>query len=230
MLLKNILTITVFFLFSSSIIAKESQPIPGKLFGISLGGVYELGDPEKGDLGDVPVNKCTAIVQFRSLKHPLSHAIVYYFQPEKEYKGFEYVEMHENPEDEMFRTSFNMTLLPVIPSNISTIEELNKVDLKWQVTSIKWSLKSETEGKAYYWAYNLCEIFRADISEEPEILDSRDMYACTFSSGDREFELYITSGIYKNLSLSYTIKTFDEKHEAVEKKLRKLQAEDIRPY
>lgn len=230
MLMKNILTITLLLIFSSSLIAKEPQGIPEKLFGISLGGVYDLGEPVKNDLGDVPVKKCTAIVQFRSLKHPLSHAIVYYFKPEKEYKGFEYVEMHENPEDEMFRTSFSMTLLPVIPEGISTLEEFKKIELKWQVTAIEWSHKSEKEGDAYYWASNLCDVFKADISEKPEIHDSMKMYACTFSSGNREFEVHITAGTYKNVSLSYTIKAFDEKHEAVDQKIRKLQAEEIRPY
>ncbi len=55
--------------------ADEPRDVPEKLFGISLGGIYDLGNADVGDLGDIPVKKFSGIKRF------LVQGIHYYFQP-----------------------------------------------------------------------------------------------------------------------------------------------------
>ena len=221
--IKKIL-IAFLLLMSSISSAGESRGVPEKLFGIALGGIYDLGGPEDNDLGNIPVKKFASIQRF------LGNGIHYYFQPKEEYKIFEYVEKREKPEDQYFGTSFRLYLLPVIPSTITTIEQLEKAKLNWEVTSIEWSNDAKTKEKAYYWAMNLCKTFKVDISVEPEITDyyGSKWYTCTFSSGDREFK--VSSFYSRSIELSYKKEVFEAKNEAVEKIIRKLQADKIRPY
>ncbi len=108
MFIKKIL-IAVLLLTSSISSAEESHGVPEKLFGISLGGIYDLGSPLDNDLGNIPVKK------FAGLEVFLGNGIHYYFQPKEEYKIFEYVEYVEKPEKpEDQKTSFKLYLLPVI--------------------------------------------------------------------------------------------------------------------
>ena len=37
--------------------AEEFRRVPEKLFGITLGGVYDIGDTEKNEIGNLPVKK-----------------------------------------------------------------------------------------------------------------------------------------------------------------------------
>jgi hypothetical protein len=234
MFIKKIL-ITVLLLTSSVSMADESRDVPKKLFGISLGGIYDLGDPDDNDLGNLPVKKFTSLEVF------MGQGVHYYFQPNKEYKIFKYVEYVKKPEDHFFKTSFRLYLLPVIPSTITTNEQFNKVKLNWEVTSIQWwdypgklselsvDAKEKLKREAYYWAIDLCKTFKVDISVKPEIYNNNlDYYECTFSHGDREFK--VTNRPFKNLKLSYKDEVFNKKDEAVEKMIRKIEADEIRPY
>lgn len=118
----------------------------------------------------------------------------------------------------------------MIPSTIKTYEQLEKAELNWEVATIEWSRDMTTNKEALYWAMDLCETFKADISVEPEISDlTEDWYVCTFSSGDREFEVR-SLGAMRRIELSYKDEVFERKNEAAEKILRKLKADKIRPY
>ena len=218
------MVLIAFILLTSSLsLAEESRGVPKKLFGISLGGIYKLGDPETNNFGNIPVKKITGLQKF------LGEGIHCYFQPKEEYKSFEYVEKRKKPEDRFFETSFRLYLLPVIPSTIKTIEQLDLPKENWEVTAIEWSRPAKTEEKAYYWAMDLCKTFKADISVSPEIDDDhKEWYACTFSFGDREFR--VSSFLSGSVELSYKREVFEAKNEAVDKVIRKLQAEKIRPY
>ncbi len=205
--------------------ADEPRGVPEKLFGIKLGGVYDIGDSESKKLGNIPVKKFAGMKQF------LGQGVHYYFQPKEEYKAFEYIEKKEKPEDQYFKTSFRLYLLPVIPSSISKNEQLKSTTINWEVATIEWSNDAKTKDDAYYWAMDLCKTFEVDISQKPEITNNYEekWYACAFSSGNREFKVS-SSYSRKRIELSYKREVFDKKNEAVEKIIRKIQVDDIRPY
>ena len=210
-----------FFLFSSLSFAEENHRFPEQLFGITLGGIYDIGEPENKDLGNIPVEKFTGITRF------LGQGIHYYFKPKKQYKQFDYIEKEKKPEDHFFETSFRLYLLPIIPASVSNKKQLENTKIKWEVALIEWSSNANTKENAYWWAFNLCETFEADLSVKPKITDSYDKkeYQCVFSYENRAFK--VSSIFSKRVELSYTQ---EKKDDAVEKKMRKLQANEIRPY
>jgi hypothetical protein len=212
-------------LFSGSAYADDTRDVPESLFGIKLGEIYDIGNPEANDLGNLPVKKFTGEMRF------LGHVVHYYFQPLKEYKAFEYVEKREKPEDQYFESPFTLNLLPVIPASISTKEQLNDTKIDREVTQIRWSTKAKTAEEAYSWAINLCEVFETDITQKPEILDEKGeyWYECTFRFGVRKFEVTAFEGS-RSIELSYQGHIFYKKDESLKKQLRKMEAEDIRPY
>lgn len=223
--MKRLLLTLIVSTFSVAVAADvEHRDVPKKLFGITLGGVYDLGDLEKKDYGDVPVKRATGINEF------LGNGIHYYFQPKEASKFFKYVEKRDKPTDKYYETSFRLYLYPVIPPTIKTSKQLNESKLKWEVSLIEWSAeKTKTEKDAYFWAVNLCKTFETDISVKPEIVDSYEsnLYSCTFSGGDREFGVH---SFFQTVTLKYKQEITSKKDEAVEKVIRKLQANEIRPY
>lgn len=217
---------SIFFLLllSSLSLAEESRGVPEKLFGIKLGGLYDIGDLKSKDIGNLPIKKITGEQRF------LGRGIHYYIQPKEVYKEFEYVEKREKPEDQYFRTSFRLYLLPVIPATATTMKQLENTKVNWEVTDIEWSNDAKTEEDAYFWAFNLCKTFKADILVEPKIKDyfENKFYECTFSSGDRDFK--VSSAYSRTVSLSYKQEVFETKNGRVDQIIRKLEAGEIRPY
>jgi len=214
-----------FLLFAHALsFAGEARDVPETLFGITLGGIYDVGDPESGDPGNVPAKKLGGAARFRG------NGIRFYFQPKEEYKAFDYVEEPTTAERPNFATSFRLYLLPVIPSTITSIEEYESTRLNWEVVDIEWASDAKTENDAYYWAINLCKAFEVDIPVEPEITDryESNWYACTFSSGDREFTVSSLSGRTVRLSLSENV--LEEKVASIEGVIKKLVANQLRPY
>jgi hypothetical protein len=199
----KIISVVFLLLISSQSFAEGPRGVPEKLFGIALGGIYDLGNPEVNDLGNMPVKKFTGMNRF------LGNGIHYYFQLKDEHKFFEYVEKRKKPEDKYFETSFRLYLLPVIPPTITTAEQLDQAKLKWEVSVIEWSNDPKTKEDAYYWAIDLCKTFEVDISLKPEITNYYDekWYECTFSTGDREFK--VSSSYSKSVQLSYKREVFD---------------------
>src|SRR5215813_4767300 len=114
--------------------AADNQKFPDSLFGVKLGGVYNIrSGNECKDVGNMPVKKCGGIQKF------LGNGFHYYFEPLKEYKAFRYVERPEKPGDEYFQTSFSSYLLPVIPEKVKNLEELESIQVNWEVTTIVWT-------------------------------------------------------------------------------------------
>jgi hypothetical protein len=217
-------SIFVVLLISSQSWAETPQGVPDKLFSITLGGMYDIGNLEMNDFGNIPVKKATGMNRF------LGNGIHFYFQPKAEHKVFEYVEKRENPNDKYFKTSFRLYLLPVIPLTIKTAEQLDNEKLKWEVAVIEWSTEPKKKDDAYYWAIDLCKTFSVDIPVKPELTDNYEskLYECTFTTGAREFK--VSSSYSMSVSLSYKRDVFDKKNESVNRIIRKLQAKEIRPY
>jgi len=217
--------ISIIFLFFSALsFAEEPRGVPEALFEIKLGGVYDVGDSENKQHGNIPIKKFTGMNRF------LGNGIHYYFEPKKEYKIFKYIEKRNKPEDQYYETSFRLYLLPVVPSSITTKEQLENAKLNWEVTVIEWSNDAIAKEDAYFWAIDLCKTFEVGISVKPEITDSFDekWYQCIFSSGDREFK--VSSSLPRSISLSYKKDVWEAKNNAVDRFIRKLKLDEIRPY
>ena len=138
---------TVFF---QPLSAADNQKFPDSLFGVNLGGIYNLGSGnDSKDVGNIPVKKFTGMQQF------LGSGLHYYFEPLKDYKAFRYVERRENPDDEYFTTSFSAYILPVIPEKTKSLDGLEKVVVNWEVISIVWTDildKNGNKKEEYFWA------------------------------------------------------------------------------
>lgn len=217
---KRKFSIILFILFSSLSLADDPKNVPEKLFGITLGNIYNIGDYKNKEIGNLPIKKFAGIEYFGGVH--------YYFQPQNKYKIFEYIEKREKPDDQYFKTSFSLYLLPSIPS-ITLTDKTEK--LNWEVAIIRWSDEAKTTMDAYYWAADLCKTFKVDISVKPIISDSYDSktYECIFSSGNREFK--VSSLLHlKTIRLSYKNEVLEEKTEVIETIIRKKQANEIRPY
>jgi hypothetical protein len=215
----------VLLLISASLPAQPSQRgVPTKLFGITLGGVYDVGDGQKS-LGDLPVAKFAGIQTF------LGHGIHYYFRPQAENKAFPYIEKRKKPDDQFFETSFRLYLLPVIPPTVKTLQEVEQRKQKWEVAAIEWSDTAKAEDEAYYWAVDLCKTFQIDIGSKPTVIDNFETkwHNCTFASADREFSVGNLQAM-KIVELSFKRDVLERKDKAVESVLRRLRVNEIRPY
>lgn len=206
-------------------LAQSPRSVPTQLFGVTLGGIYDVGSGEKGDVGDLPV------ARFAGMNTFLGNGVHYYFRPKTDHKAFPYVEKREKPSDKYFATSFRLYLLPVIPSTVKSEEELAKTSTKWEVATIEWSDDAKTKEAAYYWARDLCETFKVDIDSAPQVSDDLETHSCScaFSSGPREFTVQ-NLGVMRIVNLSFTREVFDRKDGAVETILRRIKANAIRPY
>ncbi len=214
----------------SAVNASTIQDVPTKLFGIRLGDVYDLGQPDSGHLGSVPVKSFTG-----SKSSLMGVGVQYYFEPMESYEAFPFLEMRREPGSRYFESSFRLYLLPVIPADTKSAAELEKARLKWEVALIEWSgdpapLDSATERRAYSWAWELCKTFAADLTQLPIIRDDQpqNLYSCTFISEDRSFEISSLGG--RRAQLAFRSALLTAKDEAVERTLRKLAAKQIRPY
>jgi len=216
--------IVLLMLLPSLSSAEEFHDVPEKLFGIELGGIYDLGSLDGKDLGNIPVKKFAGINQIQG------KGIYYFFHPTDELKGIEYIEKNKKPKGQKFGTSYRLYLLPLLPSTITDIAQLEKAKLNWEVQSIGWSQNAETKEEAYKWAVGLCEKLKEDISLAPQIKDFFDSkwFECTFSSGDRKYKVS-NINVIRSVELFYKDEIVKAKDEAVEKTFQKLQAETIRP-
>ena len=200
--------------------AAEFHGVPEKLFGIELGGIYGLGSLDGKDIGNIPVKKFAGIKQF------LGNGLLYFFHPKDEYNCIDFLEKCKEPEKQNFGTSYRLYLLPVMPSSITAIAQLEKTKLNWEVESIGWSQNAETKEEAYNWAVDLCEKFKKDISLEPQIKNyvNSKWFECTFISGDRKYKVS-NINVIRSVELFLKDEIVKAKDEAVEKKMEKLQAE-----
>jgi hypothetical protein len=216
----------VILVFVSAALSAQTaeRTVPTRLFGITLGATYDVGDGPN-NLGDLPVLKYTGSRTF------LGHGVHYYFKPKSENKAFPYIEKRTKPDDQFFETSFRLYLFPAIPPNVKTIQQLDKLKLKWEVATIEWSDTATSKEDAYYWAADLCSTFEMDIGAKPSVLDNLDMksHSCSWTSGDREFSVRNLQAM-KIVELTYKHAVVERKDKAVEARLRKLRVNEIRPY
>ncbi len=220
--------------------ATKSGAVPKKLFDVELGKIYRLPNQNELNHGDLPVARMTGANRF------LGMGLHFYFQPRRPYDLFPFVEEREKPGDKYFKTSFRLYLMPVIPASAKTLADLDKSkSTDHEVVVIEWShLRKDNEKtpkkmhEDYYWTQNLCKTFEADLGIKPKITDVWNpenaqngadvFYSCTFSEGDREFE--VSSLLGRRVSLNFNKEIFKVKDAAVETQLRKLQAPSVRPY
>ena len=205
-------------------VADDSRGVPDKLFGIRLGGIYDLGNPELGQLGDLPIARFAGLTKF------LGHGVHYYFKPKDVNPFFEYREKRDKPTDQYFQTPFRIYFSPVISPEITKQEQLKNEPLKWEASVIEWADDLKNPKDAYFWAKDLCKTFSIDISVAPKITDfyESDWYECTFSQDDRQFE--VTSLFFRIVRLSFKKEVAEQKSESVDTAIRKLQMEELRPY
>ena len=223
MSLKKSITVLLILLPSLSSSA-EFRDVPEKLFSIELGRTYVIGDLEGKDIGSIPVKKFAGIKQF------MGNGIHYYFYPKDEDNTLEYLEKNDKVKNLKFGTPYRLYLLPVIPSTITALVQLEKMKLNWEVQSIGWSQNAKTKEEAYNWAVDLCKTLKLNISVVPEIKDFFDSkwFECTFSSGDREYKVS-NINVIRSVELSYKKEIIEAKEEAVEKTFKKLQSEKSQP-
>ncbi|MDP9360532.1 MAG: hypothetical protein M3P29_03680 [Acidobacteriota bacterium] len=198
--------------------------VPTKLFGVTLGSVYDVGDGAN-NFGDLPV------ARFAGMRTFLGHGVHYYFKPKSENKAFPYIEKKKRPDDKTFETSYRLYLLPVIPPTTKTVDQLEHQKQKWEVATIEWSDTAETKDDAYYWAIDLCETFQMDIGSKPVVIDNHatKWHKCIFASGNREFSVSNLQDM-RIVELAYKHDVLERKDKAVESVLRRLRADQIRPY
>lgn len=198
------------------------QDVPTELFGIKVGQDYNIGNPDTGDLGDFPVKKFAGIQIF------MGSGLSYYFEPLKANEMFEYVESRKKPDDRFFTTSFRAYLYPVIPESIQDIDRLKKAwpTLKQRVALIEWQMTSTKADDAYYRAIDLCETFSAGFAVKPKISDIDKWYNCTFTSGEREFDVR-NSGDLLSVSLSLRDDIRNKLDKEVDSRIRGLKSKAL---
>jgi len=202
----------------------KDHRIPKQLFGIKLGHIYDLGNPEEKDYGNIPIKK------FLGIQQSFSIGIHYYFQPMKSYEAFKYMERKKKPTDKYFKSSFRLYLIPTTSSIDANDPKIKEKKMDWEVSLIEWSDNTKKEYAAYYWALDLCKTFTEDLSVKPKISDvyENKLFSCSFISRKRVFK--ITSFPWATVSLGYKKEIDTAKHEAVEKIFRKIRADEIRPF
>lgn len=203
--------------------AAGARDVPEQLFGITLGGRYVTGRPERDELGDLPVRK------FTGMKRHLNCGVAYFFQPIDADPRFPYAEKHEKPQNRYFETSFRLILLPIIPATIKTLAQLDSARLHWEVAAIDWVDQPKSWEDAYTWASDVCKSFRAQLTTTPAIADQREagIYECTFAAGARELRIGSIYG--KGLHLGFTQDELEKKIQSVDKTIRGLRAQSIGP-
>jgi len=201
-------------MFSASLKMTEaiSQEIPSELFGITLGSIYELGEPDKGTSGNLPIKKSTGFSE------TLGHGIHYFFQPQIQYKHFTYVEKRNSPDDQSFQTSFKLYLLPIRFGDISNKNPLKGDQAKWEVLAIEWSNGMDNQKDAYLWAKNLCQSYTNTLSIEPEITDysNANWFECRFASDNKHLDVG-GMGARANISLIFNSEVITTKENAITK-------------
>lgn len=203
--------------------AEKKRDVPKELFGVKLGSTYSFGEGTTNSFGTLPIKKMGGVEKSMMIGQH------FYFQPLEESKTFEYKEKKKTPTDEYYTTSFNLYLLPIIPSSVKTIDDLNKAKLdQVEVALIEWSDLKADKDSAYFWVLEMCKTFSADMSVKAEISDSYESksYHCNFYQDNRRLEIN-NIGELVAFKLAFDKSTFDKKIEAIDSTIRKMQAKEI---
>jgi hypothetical protein len=226
------LLITLIIIFSFDSAAGQPNNFPIKLFGVTLGQTYFFDPQAPDDPGDFPVSKIAGFEKF------LAPGFTIFFKPNKEYKEFSYAEEDggkEHPECKKCKATFSMYVLPDIPSSIVTSDQLEKAKIGFIPISINWrNLKDKDakNDKLYWWAHELCRIFEVDINIKPEVIDVKkeNLYICYFRRSEKQLKVSANDVYAQEVSLSYDADTWMALDKAFADRIRKIQANEIRPY
>jgi hypothetical protein len=223
---------SIFLLLAGVALAGERREVPHELFGVPLGAIVSADPAAEDRLLGLPGIEVKAAEKF------LGQGIHVYFKPSKEYAGFPYSEWSSDPSNRFPRTTFRLYLLPIIPENITTSEQLaeltNSEDLEFEIALIEWRREPEGETadrEAYWDARRLCATFSLDFSVKPEFRNDWDWhkYQCDFTQGDRLFSIVGQFGATQ-VSVQYREEIAEGKQNALEDKFKRLELERIRPY
>jgi hypothetical protein len=170
-------------------VAVAQEQVPTELFGVLLGGTYQL--KENGS-HTFPVAKVSGLIRYEGI---LQHV---YFEPLQQNPMFPYVEYPKVSNDHLV-TSYRLEVHPVTTDDIDTLEELGTVT-EFRVVLIEWSTFGdlrEADGDDYSWAVDLCKSMAADLGLEPDLRDSLqdNWHVCTFDGPEREIK--VSQGRYK---------------------------------
>ena len=212
----------------AAVIGHSASDIPEILFDIPLGGIYDIGPHEGEDVGALPVRtiKWTERPEDYGLSGP---SLGLFFEPLTSNPAYPYLENEDNGHVE---TTFRLTVLPVIPDDISSLADLDMDRLLWMISAVQWydPKSSDPEDRKYSWAKNLCKSVAADLGIEPKVSDDpeHNSYQCDFANQERMLQIGSLGG--KMLKLQYKDDVWLEMSEGVRTKIRKLEMEDTRPY
>lgn len=202
--------------------ATRSAPgVPGELFGVQLGAVYNI--PERG-AGTLPVKRVTGANRF------LGEGTHIYFEPTKPLPAFPFKELRRSADGAFSESSFRLYALPSIPSSVTTAAQLAGLPSEWEIATIEWSEQSDDKALAYGWASDMCKTFAVDLAREPTVVDQvlENFFECSFQDSTRE--LKVSSFPWPTLTLTYPKSYLDQRSSTVERKRRQLEAQEIRPY
>ena len=62
--MQKIIAILLLAFSGSAFATDEPRDVPRSLFGITLGAIYDIGDPESNDLGNIPIKKFAGMNRF----------------------------------------------------------------------------------------------------------------------------------------------------------------------
>jgi hypothetical protein len=162
--------------------AQEEERVPTELFGVLLGGTYQL---KEDDSHTLPVAEVKGLIRYEGLVHV-------YFEPLQQNPMFPYVEYPDKNNDHLV-TSYRLQLLPVVTDDIDSLEEHEAVT-EFRVVLIEWSTFAEwkeADSDDYAWAIDLCESIAADLALKPDVRDflQDNWHICTFAGPEREIEV-----------------------------------------
>ena len=196
-------------------VAASENSLPEEMFGFKLGQTFKLR--EDGILEGAPINKSTAL----DLEYPYSPFLLYYFEPAKQYPGFEYIEYREDG-DEPYASSFVLSLFPVRPDGMKFTTQTDWSGVRWEVIAIGWQTELEDDEKdevrqsVYVWAGGLCKSLQSELGIDPamdfDYGNPPKIRGCTFEAGDRGLDIGWYGGHQYVLGISMDM--FEEKYYA----------------
>ncbi len=157
--------------------------VPRSLFGIDLRKVYEIGDPDNGNYGDLPIAK------FAGVWVPPRGGINYYYKPLRESSYFPYKEDRASKSEKFYSTNYRLNLVPVYDDKITNLGQLHAGKGRCEVLIISWEDKKSTAKDAYYWARDMASVFKSTLSAVKPVDENdnlRDTLEVRFIDSDRK--------------------------------------------
>lgn len=247
-MLRNSASIIFLLLMSPSVLAENGQELPEKLFGITLGGVYNIGVnglDESGmpniksiAKGDLPIKKIIKVKDYANYGYGL---IRIFFQPNKEYKEFQYQNYTKLPWDSPLASLgittpaerpypyFSIKMLPIVSHNVTSLKELGKTSIPYKVVEITWGEFFDNKAvgikrwknEANAWAEKFCTTLKYKFPVKPY------GYGCIAVEMDRGLTVLNTPG--KTFTLYYLGKE-KKLSNTLREKIAKLKAKEIKAF